>query len=122
MRRLIDAFRTADVAAIETSLAPDVVWHFPGREGALAGEHRGRDAVFEFLAKVMNLTEGTFVFDLVDIVANDERAIVLFRGSARRQERKLDNPTCLVIELHDGQATTIWEYVWDLEHVETFWR
>jgi ketosteroid isomerase-like protein len=122
VRQLIAAFVTADLVVIEGALAPDVVWHFPGRTGQLAGTHAGRDAVFGFLARVVELTNGTFHLDVVDVIANDERAVVLFRGHGEREGRILDNPTCLVISMHDGRASEIWEYVWDLDYVEEFWR
>jgi ketosteroid isomerase-like protein len=47
--------------------------------------------------------------------------VAFFRGRGRRQSRKLDNPTCLKIQLRDGRATEIWEYVWDLYAVDGFW-
>ena len=98
------------------------MWRFPGRRGALAGEHVGRDAVFAFLGRVVALTDGTFDLDLVDVVAGDDRAVVLFRGHGTRPDgRVLDNPTSLVIRLQDGQAIEVDEFVWDLDHVETFW-
>jgi ketosteroid isomerase-like protein len=122
VRQLIASFQSADVAVIEGALAPDVVWHFPGRTGQLAGAHTGRDAVFAFLGRVVELTNGTFHLELVDVVANDTRAVVLFNGHGEREQRVLDNPTCLVISMRDGRASEIWEFVWDLEHVEEFWR
>jgi ketosteroid isomerase-like protein len=121
VRALFRAFAAGDVAAIQQSIAEDAVWHFPGRHGGLAGSHRGRDAIFAFLGRVVALSEGTFHLDLVDVVAGDERAVALFRGHGRREGRELDNPTCLVIRLEAGCATEIWEYVWDLYAVDAFW-
>lgn len=122
IRGLVDAFAAGDIAAIESMLHPDCVWRFPGRRGALAGEHRGRDAVFGFFAEVMGLTDGTFGMDLTDVVAGDDRAVVLFRGHGSRPDgRTLDNPTSLVIRIDNGRAIEVDEFVWDLDHVETFW-
>ena len=122
VRQLLDAFTTGDLAAVEAGIDPDCTWRFPGREGALAGTHVGRTAVFDLLGRVMALTEGTFAFDLVDVLASDERAVVLFRGrGARADGRRLDNPTALVLRLRDGRAVEVDEYVWDLPEVEAFW-
>lgn len=121
VRRLLDAFGNGDIATIDAAVAPDVVWHFPGRSGRLAGDHRGRDEVFTFLADVVGLSEGTFGLEVVDVVAGDERAVVLFRGHARREGRVLDNPTSLVLRLGDGKVLEAWEYVWDLYAVDEFW-
>ena len=121
VRDLFDAFRRADVARIVAAIPENAVWHFPGRRGKLAGAHRGRDAILRFLADVQALTAGTFHLDLVDVVANDERAVVLFRGHAQRAGKTLDNPTCLRIDFANGQLSEVWEFVWDLDHVDDFW-
>lgn len=121
LRQLFEAFRQADLETIVTVIDADAVWHFPGRAGKLAGSHRGRDAILEFLLQVQGLTDGTFHLELIDVLANDERAVVLFRGHGQRLGRALDNPTCLHVRLRDGRAIEIWEYVWDLYHVDAFW-
>jgi ketosteroid isomerase-like protein len=121
VRALFQAFAAGDVATIQRSIAEDAVWHFPGRRGRLAGSHRGHAAIFEFLGRVVALTEGTFHLDLRDVVAGDDHAVALFRGHARREGRELDNPTCLVIRLEGERAIEIWEYVWDLDSVDEFW-
>lgn len=121
IRGLFDAFRARDVEAIRESLSEDAVWHFPGRQGRLAGSHRGHAAIFAFLARVGELTEGTFELELEDVLANDSHAVAFFRGRARRGDRRLDNPTCLKIRLENGRAAEIWEFVWDLAAVDRFW-
>jgi ketosteroid isomerase-like protein len=121
VRQLFDAFRSADVNAIRETVPEDATWHFPGRHGKLAGEHQGRDAIFRFLLDVQVLTEDTFHLELLDVVANNQRAIALFRGSAQRNGKTLDNPTCLRIDFRDGRVHEIWEFVWDLFEVDDFW-
>jgi len=121
IRSLFAAFRSGDVAAIEEVIAEDAVWHFPGRDGRLAGAHRGRAAIFAFLGRVMALSDGTFELELEDVLAGDERAVALFHGRARRGDKALDNPTCLVVRLEDGKAVAIHEFVWNLFEVDDFW-
>jgi ketosteroid isomerase-like protein len=121
IRNLFAAFRESDVDAIQAAFSESAVWHFPGEAGGLAGSHRGRDGILAFLARVVDLTDGTFELDLEEILANDDYAVVFFRGSGQRGERRLDNPTCLKIRLRDGCATEVWEFVWNLDEVERFW-
>lgn len=121
VRRLFDAFRAGNVERVQAAFRPDAVWHFPGRRGALAGSHRGREAILAFLLRVPALTGGTFRLELTDVIANDRRAVALFRGQAERDGRTLDNPTALVLRLAGGQVAEVHEFVWDLFHVDAFW-
>jgi len=121
IRALFDAFRERDVDAIRDALSEQAVWHFPGRDGELAGSHAGHAGIFAFLGRVGELTGGTFSLEVEDVLANDRFAVALFHGRGRRGERTLDNPTCLKIRLEEGRATEIWEFVWDLRHVDAFW-
>jgi len=121
VRALFAAFRDGDAARVEAAIPDDAVWHFPGRSGGLAGTHRGREAIFVFLMKVMELTDGTFTLDLIDVLANDRRAVALFRGSGRRDGKVLDNPTCLSMRIEDGRIVELWEFVWNLYDVDEFW-
>jgi ketosteroid isomerase-like protein len=97
------------------------VWHFPGREGALAGSHRGHDAIFRFLVDAMQLTDSSFTLDLEGVLADDHTAVAFFRGHGRRKGLELDYPTCLKIRLQDGRAVGFREFVWDLHAVDEFW-
>jgi ketosteroid isomerase-like protein len=121
IRELFAAFRAGDVATIQATIPADAIWHFPGRRGRLAGDHVGREAVFAFLVNVRTLTEGSFELELIDVLANDHHAVALFRGHGRRDGKTLDNPTCLRMRLRDGQVAEVWEFVWDLYHVDDFW-
>src|SRR5262249_37303712 len=121
VRELFAAFLAGDLAVMEATIADDCVWRFPGRRGQLAGAHTGRDAILRFLLRVQSLTDGTFRLDLIDVLANDRQAVAIFRGRGTRNGKQLDNPTCLRICLEGGQAVDIWEFVWDLDHVEDFW-
>jgi len=121
VRSLFQAFRDADVALIQSVLPVHAVWHFPGRRGQLAGTHRGRDAILAFLMNVQALTQHTFHLALLDVIANDQHAIALFTGHGTRNGKALDNPTCLRMRIEQGQIVEVWEFVWDLYHVDDFW-
>jgi ketosteroid isomerase-like protein len=70
---------------------------------------------------VRALTEGTFNLELIDVLANGENAVALFRGHGRRGNRALDNPTCLRMRMRDGRVAEAWEFVWNLFDVDEFW-
>lgn len=121
MRALFAAFERADLATIQATIPEHAVWHFPGRTGKLAGTHRGREAILQFLVSVPQLTDGTFHLELEDVLANDTHAVALFRGHGTRAGRTLDNPTCLRMRIENGRVVEVWEFVWDLFAVDEFW-
>ena len=118
---MFQAFAEVDFATAQSIIAEDAVWYFPGTRGALAGEHRGREAIFHFLSSVMTLTGGTFHLDIEDITAGENNVVVLFTGHGQRNGKTLDNPTSLRVRIREGQAVGFREFVWDLDHVEEFW-
>jgi ketosteroid isomerase-like protein len=71
--------------------------------------------------RAAQLTGGTMRLELEDVLANDSRAVALFRGRATREGRTLDNPTCLRMRIENGQIVEVWEFVWDLFAVDAFW-
>lgn len=121
VRAFFHALSDRDVAAANLLLADDAVWRFPGERGGLAGDHAGREAIFRFLMKVMQLTNGTFSLDIEDVTASDDGAVVLFTGHGERNGKTLHNPTALHVRIRDGKITELREFVWDLPHVEDFW-
>ena len=122
VRRLFAAFEALDIATVSDIIAEDAVWRFPGRRGALAGDHEGREAILRFLVNVGALTARSFRLDLHDVRASDSGAVALFTGTGTRPDgRTLHNPTALRIDISGAKIVELWEYVWDLEHVEEFW-
>jgi hypothetical protein len=121
IRALFAAFKAADLATIQATIPEQAVWHFPGRKGKLAGSHRGRQAILQFLMAVPELTGGTFHLDMEAVLADDIHAVAFFRGHGTREGKSLDNPTCLRLRLENGQVMEVWEFVWDLFEVDDFW-
>lgn len=104
-------------------LSADAVWHFPGRNHELAGDHAGLAAIASFAGKVAQLTEGTFRMEVEDVHASQDGAVVAFTGCATRPDgRRLENPTRLVVRFVNGRVQELWEFVWDTEAVAAFWR
>lgn len=119
--KLFTAFAMHDDAAARALIADDAVWQFPGRDGQLAGDHIGVDAIIGFLHKVRDLTGGTFAMAPEQVIAEDDMVVVLFTGSGERQGKTLSNPTCLVMKFKDGQMQHAREFVWDVRSVDNFW-
>jgi uncharacterized protein len=121
MRRGYEAFLGGDLAALSELLSDDIVWHAPGRN-PLSGTFRGKDEVLGQLAKVMELSGGTFSLEIHDILADDEHAVVLVRATAERNGKRLDDTSVQVWHVADGKATEQWLHPWDLYAADEFWN
>src|SRR5439155_12616958 len=84
------AFSGGDMATLNDLFADDIVWHVGGRT-PIAGDYAGKDAVFGFFAKTMEMTGGTFRLDLHDLLANDEHVVALVTATGQREGRSLDD-------------------------------
>ena len=88
-KRAYEAFDKKDMATVSDLIADDVVWHVGGKS-PLAGDYKGKDAVFGFFGKLMEITGGTFKLEVHDILANDEHSVTLVTATAERHGKKLN--------------------------------
>jgi ketosteroid isomerase-like protein len=113
------ATSAGDVGALSRVCTPDVVWHASGR-GWRAGDYRGREAVFEYLA---SLGESADRFDsrFDHVLVGDDRAAVLFHATGRRGKQTLDNDYVLLFRIEEGLIAEVWSIAWDQQADDDFW-
>jgi len=102
------AFAKGDFAALNDLFAEDVLWHVDGRN-QLAGEYRGRDAVYGFFGRLMELTEGTFHLDVHAVLADDAHGVALVVTTASRARLSITTRNAHVFHLRDGRVTEFWD-------------
>ena len=120
IRRAFGGFATGDMALMRSLVAEDTVWHIPGR-GPLAGDHYGRDAVFEMFGRLVQASEGTFTQELHDVVASDDHAVALTHATARRGDFRYDANDAWVFHLREGEIAEAWWRPEDLYAADEFW-
>jgi uncharacterized protein len=101
------AFAKGDFAVLNDLFAEDLVWREFGRS-QLAGEYRGRDAVYGLFGKLMEVTEGSFHADLHAVLADDEHAVALVVVTASRGGRSIEVKQAHVFHMRDGKVTEFW--------------
>jgi uncharacterized protein len=101
------AFAKADFVALNDLFAEDVVWHESGRN-QLSGEYLGRDAVYQFFGRLMEITEGTFHIDVHAILADDEHGVALVTSTASRGGETMTVNDAHVFHLRDGKVVEFW--------------
>jgi ketosteroid isomerase-like protein len=114
------AFGRGDMEAISGLFDDDIVWHVPGRS-QVAGDYRGKDAVFGFFAKTMELTGGTFRLEVHDVLANDDHSVGLTHLSGERNGKTLSDNGVQVLHIRDGKATESWLHPGDPYATDEFW-
>lgn len=78
-KRLLETLGAGASASVIAALfTPDLEWNIPGQTGALPwiGKKTGRDAIIEFVRDTQTMIQREQL-DIQDILANDERAIIL---------------------------------------------
>jgi hypothetical protein len=75
---------------------------------ALLGELRAR-------------SKGTFGVEIVDLLVNGERVVVIQEETARRGDRALDMASTVEFEIHHGRITEVTVYQADTYHFDEFW-
>lgn len=120
VRRIFEAFARREGFALRGLFAEDATWTVPGR-GVMAGEHRGRDAIFRFFARLPKETGGTYGSALEDVLASDGRAAALYRARGTRDGRTLELDQVLLFRIEGGLVREVLALPSDPEAFEAFW-
>src|SRR5437899_9948063 len=106
-RRIFEAFARRDGASVVAALADDVVWRVGGTS-PVAGEYRGRREVISFLRMTTQATGGTYRSELLWTVADDERAVAVYRArGARPDGRMIDIEQILLCQVSGGRFVEV---------------
>jgi ketosteroid isomerase-like protein len=120
IRGLYDAFATADMATVDRLLADEVTWHAPGT-AQHAGIRRGKAELLTSMGRLAELTGGSLRSEVIDVLANDRRAVVLQLTRGEREGRRpLHDREVIVYDLRHGQVVEVWEHPADLVAMDAF--
>ena len=117
--RAWQAVSSGDARALESIYNDDIVWHVSGR-GPNSGDHRGRDAVLEYLANVGERSED-FEASLDDVLIGEERLAFVMRAKGHREGRTLDATYIILARLEGGRLAEVWSTALDQYAVDAFW-
>ena len=109
-----------DALAVARLLADDVVWRVPG-DTVMSGEYRGRDDVLQFLRQTRVQSDDTYRTELLYAVADDERAVAVYRARGERKGRTLDIDQALFCVIRDGQIADVTAVPFDFPAFVAFW-
>jgi uncharacterized protein len=101
------AFAKGDFAVLNDLFAEDLLWHEPG-QNQLSGDYRGREAVYGFFGKLMEVTEGSLSVDLDAVFADDEHGVALVALSASRGGQSVQVSAAQLFHMRDGKVEEFW--------------
>jgi uncharacterized protein len=118
-----EAFLAGDIDQVRQLMAAEIVWHGLGNN-ILKGVFRGHAEVVSFFGKLIMETEGTLNLEVHDVIANDERAVILTNVSAERNGKKLNVRTANIYELNPaGKVIAAWgPYSDESDKLDDFWQ
>jgi ketosteroid isomerase-like protein len=103
-----------EMAVVDAFMADDIVWHEIGR----AEPRRGKD---ELRAAMMGSAQDwTIVYEVHDVIANDDHAIALGTATATRADRTLTYRTAEIFHIRDGRAVERWAFSDDTAAITEF--
>jgi uncharacterized protein len=102
VRRMGDAMSHGDTQAAAAMLADDVVWHEIGRQDPVRGK--------EALRGEMTSGDYQIAYELHDVVANDDHAVVLGEATATRGDRTFSYRTAEIYHIRDGRIAERWAF------------
>lgn len=120
VRQGFAASADGDTQTLSELMAADVVWHSPGRN-QISGTYHGVAEIMGYFGKFAALCQGQFQVELLDVLANDHRAIALTRDTATRNGVTLSWEGGVVFHLQDGMLIEAWAFNYDQHQVDAFW-
>jgi ketosteroid isomerase-like protein len=100
--------------------AEDIRVHIPGRN-PLAGDYEGAAQFVEVLGRTLELSGGTWSFELQDVLANDEQAVVFGIQRAERAGKHWEDNGPGIYHIRDGKIAEIRIYQGDVYAADEFW-
>ncbi len=121
VRRGYQAFSSGDMATLAEVMSPDVVQKVAGNN-LVSGEYKGRDAVFGYYGRLMELTGGTLRVELQSAEAQgDDKVVARHQGTAQRNDKSISSAQTIVFTIANGQALELDQTSDDQAAEDAFW-
>ena len=102
------AFTRGDLEGYLAACVDDFTFNVPGRS-RVGGSYKGRDGFMRLIGTVMELSAGHFEEEVVDVLANEHRGVVLATHRFSRNGAPKVYETAHVYDIRDGKLAECWE-------------
>jgi ketosteroid isomerase-like protein len=110
----------ADGGMVREMLTADVIWHVPGTS-AIAGEHRGRDAVMTYFLRRRELARGAMQIVAGEQLVRGDTVIQFADGNLELDGERLDWRTAGVYRFEGERVAEAWLVPLELDAFDAVW-
>ena len=119
LRELYATFARGDLAGFLDGCTDDVIFAVPGY--AYSSGTYSRDEFVPWISDVIGRTGGTFQEDIIDVVANDERGVLLLVHTFERDGTRHEYQTAHLVHFQDGRIARWIEHPGSMREFEDAW-
>ncbi len=109
-----------DPRSVFDLLVPDVIWHVPG-QSAIAGDHRGRDAVMDYFDRRRAIAGGTMTIVPGERLVSGDVVLQLADGHVERDGAQLSWRTAGVYRMDGERVAEAWLVPLESAAFEEIW-
>lgn len=115
-----EAFNNRDMDAVMSIFADGITFIVPGRS-LQAGTYRGKSEVQRYFGIVGQHTAGTHALRIHEVLANDQRVVVLVQGLGNQGDKVFDQLLVHSWKVQDGKLTELHLIPTDQYAFDEFW-
>jgi len=115
-----DSLAKGDMEKVGELISDDVIWHQPGKH-QMSGIYNGKQELFPFLGKMMEITKGTLKLEPKMIMVNEDLVSVIIQFSATRDNAQMSMAGVDLLKIQNGQIKEVWLFSEDQEAENVFW-
>jgi ketosteroid isomerase-like protein len=109
IREFYEARARRNWEGVASLLSAGIVYHEPGEEDH-SGDFKGRDEVVALLAKLVDVTEGTFQLNPDGFLNLDHHSATVVNWSAERGGRRSEGRELAIFRIEDEKIAEVWFY------------
>jgi ketosteroid isomerase-like protein len=120
VRGSYEAFARRDLPSLLELFSDEITFVIPGRS-IQSGTFSGREEIARYFSLVGAHTQGTHRVEVLDLLANDSRAVALVRAHGRRGDQVLDMTVVHIWEMVDQRPAKLLLLPADQYAFDAFW-
>lgn len=121
IRAAYTAFVQGDLNGYLKYCTDNITFSVPGK-GKISGTYKRDEFISPWVSRVLELTNGTFRETVNDVVANDDRGVVLVTHEFERNSKKFKYESAHIYRIIDGKLDSFEEYPADLYYFDDAWN